>query len=351
MKINMMKRPSPQQIILFVALWALCACSTDRQYADVVETGGDVEIQFSSTAVATNAVTRAAADTYNNSLPSGSNIGVYIYDRDNIDISTTQPTAGTPSTTWVYQTVGEADPTTHKSALRLISHARNPKFPFKSGSNTEYKDYVEVFAVFPNNTDVTPSTLNYTFTVSSTQTVEDSIKNSDLLTSSLNRYTYDDCNGQLLDLTLNHRMAKIQVVFSPKTGSDLTADNMPTNFDVVGVQRSVTVTLNTGDVTTSTDANDKATSLNPIRAFTTSPFFIPPQSVAAGETMLRFNILSTENFQGIDGATFKVPSGGVTFEAGHSYQINVTVDVDFNTLTGTITQWSEESMSFEPIIL
>lgn len=346
-----MKRPSPQQIILFVALWALCACSTDRQYVDVVETGGDVEIQFSSTAVATNAVTRAAADTYNNSLPSGSNIGVYIYDSDNIDISTTQPTAGTPSTTWVYQTVGEADPTTHKSALRLISHARNPKFPFVTGSNTEFKSYVEVFAVFPNNSNVTPSTADYTFTVSSDQTVDNNIKNSDLLTSALNRYTYDDCNGKLLDLTLNHRMAKIQVVFSPKSGGDLTEDNMPINFDVVSVQRSVIVTLKTGDVITNTDANDKATMSNPIKAFTTSPFFIPPQSVAAGETMLRFNILSTENFQGIDGATFKVPSGGVTFEAGHSYQINVTVDVDFNTLTGTITQWSEESMSFEPIIL
>ena len=351
MKRMIMKLASPRQIFLAAVLCAVSACSNDEQTTDIAQTTEGSSILFSSTAVAPETATRAAADTYNNSLPESSQIGVFIYDCDNIDLSTNVG----PAKTWVYQTVGAPDPTTRQSALKLTSHPKNPKYPFKDGSTTEYKDWVEVVAVFPvpkdaanNDAEVTPSTTSYTFSVSDDQTTEDNIKGSDLLTSDRKQYTYDDCNGQLLSLKLYHRMAKVQVEFTPKSGSDLTAANMPAGYDVLNVQRSVTIVPRTGALTTS---GDKTTTVNPLKGLTTDWFFIPPQTVDAGTELLQFEILPSDKFKGINGATFKVPDGGITFQAGHTYKLAVTVDVDLSTLTGTIQEWSEETMTFEPIIL
>jgi hypothetical protein len=142
-------------------------------------------------------------------------------------------------------------------------------------------------------------------------------------------------------------MAKVTVVFTPKSGSDLTAANMPTNFDVLNVYRDVTVTLpktaSTGGVSGGTGT--KTSESVPLHACTSHSFFIPPQTLTAGTTLLKFNINANEAtdtysaFKGINGATFVVPTGGVTFQAGYQYLITVLVDVDFITMPGSITPW------------
>ena len=328
------------------------ACSSNDEPGLQEQPAKELPIMFSASTV-DGVISRAgAADTYDTSLPVGSQIGVYIYDSDNIDISTNQPVVTDPvtSTTWVYQVTGTVNSDGY-APLRLTSHVKNPRFPTISSTNTNYKSNVRVFAVFPNNTAFKPSlntSNSYTFTVNSNQRTEDNIKASDLLTSDVATYTSTDCE-QRLPIVLKHRMAKVTVVFTPKAGSDLTAANMPTNFDVLNVYPSVTVTppKASSSVTTVSSGNGTKTSTSsPLQACTTHSFFIPPQTVAAGTTLLRFNVLGNEStaayptFKGIENATFIVPTGGVTFEASHQYLITVTVDVDFITMTGTITPWT-----------
>ena len=330
--------------ITATAVGLLMGCSYDETISENLQS--DLPIMFSSAEVGTELLTRTdASDTYNSALPANSNIGVYIYDSDGIDISVPQSTPST-STTWVYKTVGAADATTHKSTLQLISHTRNPRYPTISGTST-YKDHVKIFAVFPNNTDVTPSTASYTFSVAADQRVPENIIASDLMTSDIAQYTATQCE-EVLDLELRHRMAKLHVTLTPKSGSDLTADNIPTNFDVLNVYRTLTITLATGTI--SSGNADITTTSAPMLCSTEQSFFIPPQTISASTDLLRFNLLPSGEFLGINGVTFR-PASNVTFEAGKVYNINVTVDVDFATMTGTITEWTNEDLPYDPRVL
>lgn len=347
-----------RNIILYVlaiaAIGLLSTCSSNNDYdGDEPLSAYDLPIQFAVSSVdGMEVMTRSdESDTYNSSLPVGSEIGVYIYDSDGYDLSVSQPVKPSPSTTWVYQVSGSVG-TDGFAPLRLTSHTKNPRFPLKEDSlstDTEYKTNVKVFAVYPNNPDFKPSentnnATSYDFTVNLAQDTEGNIKTSDLLASDQATYTSTDCESRL-SLLMKHRMAKIKVAFTPKEGSDLTAANMPTAFDVLNVNRTVTITPTTGTIVTSTANSDKTTADAPLKGVTTESFFIPPQTVAAGTAMLKFNVLPNgeednfPTFLGINGCTF-APAANTTFEAGKQYLITVTVDVDFATMTGTITPWT-----------
>ena len=329
---------------LLMAAASLClvgACSSDSGSEPAVTTSlTELPLMFATSSV--DGVTRAgAADTYDTSLPVGSNIGVYIYDTDGEDLSVHQPVDPSDSKTWVYEVTGSPDASGY-AALRLTSHVKSPRFPTRTeGNATVYKDYVKVFALFPNNTDFMPSGNtggdNYNFSVNIDQTTEVNVKASDLLSTDITQYTSEQCESRL-SLLLKHRMAKVTVVFQPKSGSDLTAANMPTEFDVLNVLRTVTVTPKTGDVSAGT--GDKTTADDPLKACTTHSFFLPPQTLTAGDQLLKFNIKPTDNFKGMNDCGY-TPAAAVTIEANKQYLITVTVDVDFITTTGTITTWTD----------
>lgn len=339
-------------IILYVlavaAIGLLSTCSSNNDYdGDEPLSTYDLPIQFAASSV-TGMETRAgAADTYDTSLPVGFDIGVYIYDSDNIDISTKQPVDPSSSTTWVYQVAGSVG-TDSYAPLHLTSHTKNPRFPLKN--DTEYKDYVRVFAVYPNNTAFKPSgnsTTSYKFTVENDQTSEAAVKASDLLASDVVAYTAPQCESRL-SILLKHRMAKVTVVFQPKTGSDLTSSNMPSTFDIYNVYRSLTITPSAAPATGAVSGGDADMVLetSPMKGCTAHSFFIPPQTITANTPILKFNVLPNEatadfpTFLGINGCTF-APDANTTFEAGKQYLITVTVDVDFATMTGTITPWTD----------
>ena len=340
---------------LLMAAASLClvgACSSDSDAEPTQPTTSLPELPITFAASSVNGVTRAgAADTYDTSLPVGSDIGVYIYDSDGIDISTKQPVDPSSSTTWVYQVTGTPDASGY-AALRLTSHVKSPRFPTTGTGENPYKDWVKVFGVFPNNTAFMPSgnagnATSYDFTVNIDQTTEANVKASDLLTTDIAQYTSTQCESRL-SLLLKHRMAKVTVVFQPKSGSDLTAANMPTEFDVLNVLRTVTVTPTTGAISAAT--GDKTTEAEPLKACTTHSFFLPPQTLTADDQLLKFNIKPTNNFKGMTGCGY-TPAAAVTIEANKQYLITVTVDVDFITTTGTIETWNSETMTFDPIVL
>lgn len=323
------------------------ACQSDE--ATTTGQTGSHAIQIDGVGVAPlSAVTRDASDAYNASLPEGKDIAVYMYDNGTTDFSTQKEKTDASYVTWVYQTASAPYAISggrYQSSLSLVSHKKSPDFPKKSGSNSELVDKVTLFAMFPYDVALTPDKTNYTFTVplsqTATQADQAAITAADLMTTDgLITYTKEQCdNKDQINLVLQHRMAKLRVAFTPKTGSDLTAGNMPTKFDVIGVQRQVTLNPKAGTVTTSTAAADRTTEAAALKGVTSQAFFLPPQPLTAGATLLKFNILGSDNFRGITGATFKVPTGGVNLQAGHEYRINVTVDVDHITMTGTITPW------------
>mgnify|MGYP002622573814 CR=1 FL=1 len=347
---RMMKHRTFAYLLMAAAslcLVSACSSGSDAEPTQTTASLPELPIQFAASSV--NGVTRAgAADTYDTSLPEGSDIGVYIYDSDGIDISTKQPVDPSDSKTWVYEVTGSPDASDY-AALRLTSHVKSPRFPLKNSS--DYKDHVKVFAVFPNNPDFMPSGNtggdSYNFSVAIDQTDADNVKASDLMAADIAQYTSTQCESRL-NILLKHRMAKVTVVFQPKVGSDLTEDNMPTNFDVLKVYRTLTVTPTTGAISEGTA--DQTTEANPLTACTTTSFFLPPQTLSKDNTLLKFNILATDNFKGINGCTF-TPADDVPLQAGHQYLITVTVDVDFVTTTGTIEQWNPETMTFDPIVL
>ena len=300
-------------------------------------------IQLSAVTATPVVLTRiGAADTYNSLLPEESDVAVYIYDDAGTYLKGKVGQTENVTATWVYRTgapyaAGEG---LYKSGLSLHSHARTPVFPKLNESTL--RDYVDIFAVFPNDTNYVPTDSSYTVTVPSDQTGSTTdnaaaIADADLLTTNgMVRYTKAQCDANaLVELPLKHRMAKMTVVFTPKAGSDLTAANMPTKFDVIGVYTSLTVMPSAGTVTT---VESGAATL---KGSTTQSILLPPQTLTAGATLLKFNIKGSSNFKGIEAATFKVPSGGITLQEGHEYLVNVTVDVDHITMTGTITSWTD----------
>ena len=340
---------------LVAMLWLTLGCTAD--HSDVTPQHDSPELHFTAATVA-GATTRAdAGDAYNDALPSGSNIGVYIYGYEGTtgyDISADPVIKNAASKTWVYTTVGsaysvtEASETFKVSNLVLTSHTKAPKFPGKVSTSGGDMDNVKIFAVYPNNTAFKPSgnkgTDNndidyYDFTAEINQTTANAIMGSDLMASDLATYTKAETEHVNLRLNLKHRMAKVHVTFVSKAGSDLTSANMPLTYDVIGVYRSLRINPKAGTVTPiTTGANGvKTTEADPLQASVDHSFFIAPQEFPAG-TLLKFNIRGSGNFRGIEGLTFAT-SSTVSFEAGKSYEVTVTIDVDHATTTGTISAW------------
>lgn len=325
----------------------LAACHTDDTAKDL-PTADDHPILLSALSIGEATTRTGIADTYNSWLTEGSSVGVYIYDNDGAYL--TGKVGGTEGqvATWVYKTgapyaIGGG---LYRSGLSLTSHDKTPAYP---QTNNVYKDHVTIYAIFPNNSSYTPPSSSSTATsytveapLNQTDDYEAQIKAADLLTTDGKiTFTREQCigNGEMVNLQLKHQMAKLTVTFTPASGSDLTAANMPTKFDVIGVCRSLTVTPSAGTIAT-VSAN-ATTEANPLKGCTTQSILIPPQTLTAGQTLLKFNILGSGHFRGMEGALFKVPTGGVTLQAGYEYRVNVTVDVDFISMKGTITAWTD----------
>ena len=353
----MIKRYKIYTVIVAMS-WLALGCNTDHESTTLQR---DVELHFTAASVIDGTTRADAGDTYNDALTSGSNIGVYIYGyvgSTRYDISTLQPAENTLSTTWVYSTVGSAVTVTENnqtfkiSNLLLTSHDKAPKYPQKPGTGNGDMDNVKVFAVFPNNPSFKPSgnsTEYYDFTAELDQRTESNIIASDLMTNDITTYTKEQTEHVSLRLNLQHRMAKVHVNFIPKAGGDLTAENMPTTFKVMGVYRSLRITPVSGTVALNTTVA-QTTVEAPLLGTTGQSFFVAPQQISSATPWLKFDIRGSGQFKGITGCTF-TPSSAVTLEAGKCYQVNVTVDIDFASVTGTITTWNQETLSYDTVVL
>ena len=335
------------KIALTTALWMLLGCTSDNDVPSPAI--GDTDIQLGAIGTCSTPITRSYyADTYNTALPAGKNIDVFIYGADGNFV--THPTVS-QTTVWVYQTVGAPD-ANGISTLSLISPEKTPKFPLVSGSTETYQDYVKIFAVFPSNSDLTPTTASYPFTVESDQTEETNILKSDLMANTTQwstQYAKSYCDENAINLSMLHQMAKIHVTFV--ADGDMTSENLPTNFTVTNVYKTVTITPSSGTVGSGTVGNGLADQ-GTITANTSQAFFLPPQTISTSTVFLTFDIPSPTGsiFHSITGCSF-TPTTEMVFEANTAYEVTVKVNVDFATTTASITGWTLDILTFDDYIL
>ena len=348
--------------LLFVACSADDSSDTDKADGPVLHFTASVKENILSE----NASTRAWADAYNSSLPASTSVYVFLYgykgdgsaDDTGIDLSASQYSS---TRKWIYETVGSVDLSSGKSLLKQISPIADelpasqtdrepddalPKFP---ASLTQSTAYVDVFGLFlppgsitsPAIENITPATGSFIFSVPADQTTEANVRACDLLTNDV-AATFRS-GAASINLEMKHRMAKVLVEFN--ASEDLNDDNLPNNtYLVENVQTSRTVTLKTGEISNS---GAPAT----ITAKIGEPFFLPPQTIAAGTELLKFNLRNVGGGDvGIKNVTFK-PSSDLTFNEGVFYILSLNVGIRYITLTTTIKDWTGETINFDKIIL
>ena len=181
--------------LIAAMMLSLTSCHNDVAVDASASQQSALPILIGGVAVAASEVTRTdASDAYNVSLPSGKEIGIYLYSEGTTDFSTQQTyTDANKYVTWVYQTAGNPYAVSggkYKSSLALVSHSKSPNFPKKT--NTDLVDQVTLFGMFPYDKTLTPNMTDYTFTVPLSQTTSDqtAITAADLLTTD-GLITYD----------------------------------------------------------------------------------------------------------------------------------------------------------------
>ena len=181
----------------------------------------------------------------------------------------------------------------------------------------------------------------FTFTAPADQTSQAAVVSADLLTNEVTSTM--KTAAAAINLDMRHRMCKVLVQFNAT--EDLTEENLPNNtYQMVNVQRELTGTIKTGVVQTTG-------STGTVTALLGQPFFIPPQTIAAGTELLKFNLRNIGGTgTGIKNVVFK-PTSAFEFREGTYYVLNINVGVRYITLTTTIKDWTGETINFDKIIL
>lgn len=321
-------------------------------------------IRFSSVAVGSDyMVTRAlvGADAHNEGLAERSDINVFIYDKNGAPVLQDVETSVVPQVVLplVYETTSAADPETAKSSLSLKDpRLALPKYPT---DGTAY-----IFAFYPALTAADAS-FNYAFSVATDQRNVASVEASDLLaTDRIVQKTKSDTPSEgsggeendqnmekSIDLNLRHCMAQIIVRFNP-TGS-LTDSNMPKEFTVSNVSYSVGFNAKTAATSEANGGHESistSSSSANIQATAEQAFLLPPQTIAANQPFIKFDISGneTDKFKGVVGASY-APSTDLVLMENTIYEITVNVNVSYISATATITPWTKESMSLGKHIL
>ena len=349
---------------MLVGITMLVACSAEDPTPATVKGS---PIRFTASVVdATEGTTRAYADAYNASFPDNTDINVFLYGYPSssttiYDLSELQPTSGS-SHKWIYTTSGEVDEASGRSLLTQTSPAASegqaadavlPSFPNELNQD---EDYVDVFAAFfpqgcsvsPTYDSILPSTGSFTFSVQTDQTTEANVKASDFLSNDVTA-TFKT-NSSAINLEMKHRMAKVLVVFNHT--EDLTSKNMPNTSDTYSVENVMT-TLTVGLSPSSNTTGDISTTgtTTTITAKVGEPFFLPPQTIAKGTELLKFSLHDTTGSDtGIKDVTYST-SSDLTLREGVYYVLTLNVGVRYITLTTTIKDWTDETLTFDKIIL
>ena len=274
--------------ILFAAavLIALTACSSDDQTAEQ-----RMPVTLAYTNLDATEVTRAAQNL-NQTFATGEGIKVRI--------------SNTGADQWTDYTF--------TTAANGALTAPNPAPYYPAGSQN-----IDIAAYYP-------ATAGTSFTVATDQRADADYKRSDLMFASV---TNQAKQAEAVNLHFSHKMAKLCLNITAGEGV-----SSITNVSILNVQPTVSFDQATGAVgTASGDATTIAVSNQ-------GAAVIPAQTITGG-------LLSIETDKGT--ATYSVPAGK-TFEAGHYYTMNITVNLRAVGANTDITDWiSEGSLTVNPV--
>ena len=335
-------------------LIATSSCNNDH-YPTVTDRQVPIHFSMVSIGESTKYITRSTmgADSHNTGLPKGSDIDVFVYDKDGKvvpEFDDDATTAKLVTLPLVYTTTDDPNTEMAISNLNLKSSTINPpKYP-TDNTKTAY-----IFAVYPAKATKEEATADsYTFEVEEDQTDAANVAKSDLLATE--QITQSSDYGKAIDLPMTHCMAKVIIKFNPMDNGNLTESNMPTTFTLPNIKNSVTIqpkTAATGaEGSNGTAAISTNSSTTTITGSTEEALLIPPQKIEAGSVFLQFTIKgsSVDKFNDITNVLFK-PSAEIDFRANTVYEITINVNVNYVTATATITDWNRETMTFDKYIL
>ena len=343
-------------ILWVLLILQMTACSADEEQKSGIANGKDRIIRFTASVSAPvysdKGFTRAWADEYNDRLPINATVFVYLYAYDDaesaaVNVATNQ--FGSGYSGFIYQTQSEVDAASGRSPLAQTYPTASetssgdpedalPKFP-ASLSNDGYVEAVAIFLPEDANASMSGETL--TFTAPADQTTQANVIKADLLTNEVS--STSKTSTAAINLDMRHRMCKVLVQFTPTEG--LTQENMPNStYLVENVKTELSVSLPSGSVTTTGSTGN-------VNAMVGEPFFIAPQTIAAGTELLKFNLRNIGGTAtGIKNVTLK-PTTNLEFREGVYYVLNVSVGVRYINLTTTIKDWTGETIIFDKKLL
>lgn len=315
MKQNTTYRSRWQTVAALMALMLMTACSQD----EIIPTA-EVRIPIRLTA-RLGEVTRSANDSQNDFFDENTFMTIYPY-KSTSPYTTADPVLGS-----AFANPG-IDYHTHTAVNKtnvLVSNMADPAYP-SSGNAT----LVGVHPVI-GSTTFTGSHPNHTFTIKSDQSAPADYKVSDLMVATRSSAKTDDA----INLPFYHKLAKVSVTFHSAAGTPNIS-----KVEVLGIQPSVSVNVNTAAVGTATGAAINVALYNNVtgtNATTTVSAVVPAQpQKASGTAFLRFT------FAGGGTITWSLDAS-LTLTAGNHYQYELQVGLlNIGTIQTTITDWQAD---------
>ena len=198
-------------------------------------------------------------------------------------------------------------------------------------------DGMDIVAYHPSKNNENLITMNTTtFTVQTNQTSDDSYRQSDLMAAT----AYIEGTESTADLEFKHCLTKITVIL--KSSADFSLDKLKAIVDNVFIKANVTANIefDWSDISVKGTSNNREVSVNGSNeALCTDGVgvsgIIPPQKIT-GEFI--------KVYAGDYIFSYETPAEGFTFEPGHEYIFNLSLEGTTLTLSGvSIKGWTSET--------
>lgn len=298
----------------------MTACSSDDSYE---MKSSNIPIKFTADVVGM----KTRCENNSSAIPVQ---GSTFEDGTNINVYVSGTTSGTP-----IDGMGAEGFLTYTTSISdgTLSTTTDPKFP-----STEH---INVLAIYPSSV----KTSQTSFTPEHYQCDYDSYKKSDLMCATLKDQA---ATGKKLNLNFKHLMAKVVVIINDASDLEVDSkyifscslDNLYSTADISFSADGITLSNLSGKESTFIGTGNYSSYVNNSNGITG---LIIPQKFTANNTLFSF-IVSTAPYGATEERYIYTPTSDITFEAGHEYTFNLSIDKSTVKLNSyTVTQWTSET--------
>lgn len=299
----------------------MTACSSDDSYE---MKSSNIPIKFTADVVGL----KTRCENNSGAIPVQ---GSTFEDGTNINVYVSGTTSGTP-----IDGMGAEGFLTYTTSISdgTLSTTTDPKFP-----STEH---INVLAIYPSSV----KTSQTSFTPEQYQWDYDSYKKSDLMCATIQD---QEATGSKLNLNFKHLMAKVVVIIND--ASDLEVDSKCIfSCSLDNLYRKADISFSADGITLSNPSMKGSTFIgdgnySPYHVSNSNGItgLIIPQKFTANNTLFSF-FVSTAPYGSTEETYKYTPTSDITFEAGHEYTFNLSIDKSTVKLNSyTVTQWTRET--------